>query len=396
MKIMIFDPNLADSGHYRHFNWHVAKLLDENGMEVIFADYTGYFKRWYKNLSLEKASFKVVEVSEYRSPRKSIEGSIHNPMKSITTYIADRKWYKHVFKNIEHLKPDIIIITSQGEPALYSIKMHTPTIIVLHTIRAVSYKTAKKQSVILKLKLRFTTKVGRNFSSKTNGIVVLEEKLKNVLENIGYRSIFRIPYLLFDNSFEDNTSNLSKEFLVSTVGVIYAGKNIEFILNCIEKEQFLKFKYYVAGKPLGNYGSYIKSKAENLISKGVIGRFEYLSPEDYVQEIEKAHFIVLPYSGERSDQASGVMFDAIGHYRPIIAPNIEPFASYVNNYNIGLLYKEGDRKSFIDTVNRAEKLGAKAFMNDIIKFHQEFTYESWRPKFLEYVLSVANKRFDSL
>jgi len=396
MKIVIFDPNLADSGHYRHFNWHVAKLLDESGIEVIFADYAGYFTRWYKDLSLRKASFKVVEVLEYRSPRKSIEGPMHNPIKYIITYIEDRNWYKHVSKNIEYLKPDIVIITSQGNPALYSIKMCTPTIIILHTIRAVSYRTVKNQSVLSKLKLRFTTKVGRNFSSKTNGIVVLEEKLKDMLENIGYKSVFRMPYLLFDDSFDDNTSKLSKEFLVSTVGGIYSGKNIEFVLNCIEREQFPEFKYRVAGKPMGDYGPYIKGKVENLISKGVTGRFEFLSVEDYVQEIEKAHFIVLPYSDERSDQTSGVMFDAIGRYRPIIAPNIEPFASYVNNYNIGLSYKEGDGKSFIETVNKAKRLGARAFMDDIIKFYQEFAYENWKPKFLEYVLSVANKRFDSL
>ena len=56
IDIVIFDPSLSNGGHYRYFNWHIAKLLDESGIEIIFADYAGYFKRWYKDLSLKRAS----------------------------------------------------------------------------------------------------------------------------------------------------------------------------------------------------------------------------------------------------------------------------------------------------------------------------------------------------
>lgn len=393
MKIVIFDPCLSDDGHYRYFNWHIAKLLDESGTEIIFADYGGYFKRWYEDLSLKKASFKIIEVSGSISQQTNKNGPMWKLMKLIA-YIPDRKWYKHVFKNIEKLKPDIFVITSEprgGEPAFYYSKMCSPAIIVLHTIKAVSYKTGRTQLIDFKLWRRFTVGAGQKFISKINGIVVLEENLRNILVNIGYSPVFRIPYLLFEKSIRDNTSKLSKEFLISTIGGIYAGKNIEFIFNCIDSEQLLEFKYRLAGKPTGNYGSYIQSKAEKLASKGVTGRFELLSIEDYIQEIEKAHFIVLPYSSARSDKASGVMFDAIANYRPIIAPDIEPFASYVKNYNIGLLYKGGDKHSFIDTVNKAKKLGVKTFIGDLTKFHQEFTYENWRPKFLKYILSKSKE-----
>jgi len=393
MRIVIFDPCLADSGHYRYFNWHIAQLLDESGIEIIFADYAGYFKIWYKDLSLKKASFKIIKVSGSISPQTNKYGPMRKLIK-IITYLPDRKWYKHVLKNIEYLKPDLIIITSEargGEPALYINKIFTPVIIVLHTIKAVSCDAVRTRLIDFKLWRRFYIKECNKFISKINGILVLEEKLKNLLVNLGYNSVFRIPYLLFEDNIVNNTSKLSEEFLVSTIGGIYAGKNIEFIINCIESEQFIEFKYRVAGKATGNYGSYIKNRVENLASKSVTGHFKLLSTEDYIQEIEKAHFIALPYSNVRSDQASGVMFDAIRNYRPIIAPDIEPFASYVNNYNIGLLYKEGDKNSFIDTVNKAKKLGVKAFMNDLIKFHKEFKYENWRSKFLEYILSKSKE-----
>jgi len=69
MKIVIFDFNLKNGGHYRYFNWHIAKLFDESGIEIIFADYTGYYKRWYEELSLTKTSFKITKISGSTSPK---------------------------------------------------------------------------------------------------------------------------------------------------------------------------------------------------------------------------------------------------------------------------------------------------------------------------------------
>jgi len=40
MKVVIFDPNFLNIGHYKYFNHHIIKLLDSKNIEIYMADYS--------------------------------------------------------------------------------------------------------------------------------------------------------------------------------------------------------------------------------------------------------------------------------------------------------------------------------------------------------------------
>ena len=394
MKVVIFDHKTSDVGHYKYFNKHIIKLLDSENVEIYMADYARYFKRWYYNLNLEKAQLKIIDVSEHVPPLRKIESQIKNPIKSMYFYEKEKKWYRDISKKINSLHPDVVILTSQGSPALYKIfdVNGTPIVMITHTAKEFLDSTWKKENGLFRLKLKKRVKLAQRFLNKLSSVVVLEEKTSKYLNNIGIKS-FWIPYMLFSSEKQkEDERNLAipnnKKFLISTVGIIYKGKNIEFVLNSLKKNRTVNFKYRIAGLPKEKYGQYIKRMAMEFSNEIVECRFEYLSDEDYAEEIKKSNFIVIPYVKARSDQASGVFFDALRYNRPVITPDIDPFKNYIDKYKVGLTYKEGDYESFINAVNLSMKLGTEHFLDNILKFKEDFSYKKWKSRIQDFLKSL--------
>jgi len=392
MKVVIFDPNLSNIGHYKYFNRHIIKLLDSKNIEIYMADYSEYFQKWYSSLKLENASLKIVNVSKYAPPRKRIEGQIKNPVKSIYIYEKEKKWYKEISQKINLIRPDIVILTSQGSPALYKVfNCDAPIVMITHTIKELLDDTWKTKNGILRLKLKKHVKMAQKFLNKLANLIVLEKKTSDFLNDNGLKSWW-FPYMLFSLNKDDVNENedKKKDFVISTVGVIYKGKNIEFVLDSLKKRNENNFKYRIAGLPTGEYGQYIRKKTMEFPNNMVEYRFEYLSDEDYVEEIKKSDFIVIPYSENREDQASGVFFDALKYNKPVITPNIDPFKSYIDAYKIGLMFEKENNALFLETVDKAKKLGSEYFSESITKFKEDFSYKNWNNKFVNFIKSVIS------
>jgi glycosyltransferase involved in cell wall biosynthesis len=223
-------------------------------------------------------------------------------------------------------------------------------------------------------------------------LITLEESTVENLKQNGFKS-FWIPYELFSDPEKTNDDKLlrtNNEFVISTVGVIYEGKNIDFIINTLKNKRIADVKYIISGFPYDEYGQRIKKEVEDLHNEMIEGHFEYLSEEEYTRAIKTADFIVLSYSKDRSDQASGVFFDAIKYNRPVIAPNVEPFKYYIEKYKIGLMFEENDEESFVQQINMAKKLGTSYFIKNINDFKRDFSYDVWIKKFVDFLKSVKN------
>lgn len=399
LKLVIFDPSLSEIGHYKYFNWHIVKLLNNPDIEEIYMiDYAGFFEKWYRQfIKSDQKNIKIIQAASDIPPMQKINGRIKNPLQGFILHNKDKQWYKQILKKINDINPDITLITSQCRGmAMYDIfNLRINPILLIHISRVI-LKTNNKisKSYYSRLKNYLVRRKARKFVlNSVLSLIALEESTVENLKQNGFKS-FWIPYELFSDPEKTNDDKLLRtnndEFVISTVGLIYEGKNIDFIINTLKNKRISDVKYIISGFPYDEYGQHIKKEVEDLHNEMIEGHFEYLSEEEYKRTIRKADFIVLSYSKDRSDQASGVFFDAIKYNRPVIVPNVEPFKYYIEKYKIGLMFEENDEDSFVQQINMAKKLGTSYFIKNINDFKRDFSYDVWIKKFVDFLKSVKN------
>ncbi len=372
MKIVFFDPHLDEVGHYKYFNWHLAKLLDFPGNEIIFVDYSDskYFKNWYKDNKLCHATFSFSEVSPLRDSKYSLGRTL------MARVIFRSIWWSQTLKTIESLGADYIIFTSEPDRVIFPSKVKTKHAIVVHRIDPLVQKEGTLPGV------GYCTE---DFVKNANKAIVLEKYLMEKASEFGYDSFF-VPYQLYDEVPHQAHRALNKQLTIGTVGAIYEGKNLEFILNVIRDvndKKDIDFKYILAGQPLDEYGRHIRQLSTSLEAPNLQLDFSYLSEEKYTEYIREMDYVVLPYSEDRQNRTSGVLFDALNMGKPFIAPAIEPFKTYADEYGVGLLYEPNNIQSFIDVVNRAKDYNQQNWSDAINKLNAQRTYDRWKGPFQE-------------
>lgn len=371
----------------------MAKLFDEASNEVIFADWNGKFTEWYKDRTLKSAAVKIMRSRKFYVRKRNVMSKTF--VKSILQYANEYKFFKNFLSNIAKFKPDVILFTSLGETGLSLIRnINTPILVVIHTLKRISLNYSFKEKPIIWLKQQILNKINKSFMERNSaGIIVLESTLEDMVSSLRCE-VIRIPYELFDEDDLDCSADLEKlnsEFTVTSVGEITSNKNIEFVLEAIKDVDNPFFKYRLCGKISGKYGEKIKKLISESYSE-VETFFEYLSEKKFKEEFVKTNFVVIPYSKNRQDQASGILFDSMKYNRPVIVPNVEPFVSYINKYNIGISYNEGDYSSFINAIKEAKKLGTEHFIENIKQFKRDHTYTKWRPTFLSFVDKIIKNK----
>jgi glycosyltransferase involved in cell wall biosynthesis len=398
MKVVIFDPISDINGHHEYFNRYISLLMDQPEVgELVFADHNGNFSQWYSDLKLQHSKVEIIKVSEYSQPFKPMrDNETNNIFKRIEMIFRNKRWYENIVSNIKSLKPNLILITSEADIAMYMAKWPKDCIIIMHTLSEfngnISIKKANMESLLKLIENRIKSIVTKRFINRISGVIVFEEKSEKILAKLVLKKITRIPYRLFDcdrlNRCKDHTG---RPLLISTVGVIYAGKDYEFSLNCmLSMISSGIIRYRIAGLPFDDYGKRIvRMLNEKYEFTNIERRIEYMSLDEYNNEIRSADFILLPYLEVRSEQASGVMFDAIENGTPIIVPDVEPFRTYLYNYKIGLLYKSNDEKSLIDIINKASNMDRKGFLKEINRFKSDFSYERWRQLIGKSIIKVV-------
>lgn len=367
MKIIIFDPRMKESGHYKYFNWHIAKLLDLKGNQITFVDYNNLLSSWYKGRKLENANISFFNID---TPRKN-----KNRILSIINYTI---WMKKSLKEIKKIEHDYIIFTDPFGEIILGPKIKSKHAFVIHSIESL----LKDHSILPKANFRV-----KNYIKRANKIIVLEKYLQEKVEEKGYRS-FNIPAQLYDSAPQHaltEKNNNNNKLTVSTVGTIDEGKNVGFIINLLNrlsnKSDKLDWNYIVAGKPLGSYGDYIKNLSIHNKNSNITFDLGYLSDGKFEQYIDDAQYLAFPYSPKRQNQTSGVLFDAMNNGKPIIAPNIEPFKSYIEEYGIGILYIADSENDFIAAIKKAKANNVNEYIMAINKLNSDRTYSKWKAYF---------------
>jgi glycosyltransferase involved in cell wall biosynthesis len=383
MKIAMLDPVLAKTGHYKEFNKYILDLLDTSENEILLADISSTFGEWYTSCHPQNAILTIVNVAEQHDKRKRVSNPLLDIISSISNLKSERRWYASIIEKIAVWNPDLILLTGQPGNGFFKLKrIGMPVAIIFHSIRKIVGSRSVK-SQLISLKLESERRLTNSFlTSADAAVILLEDYSEAQIASLGYRTA-RIPaYAYCDCKIElPAVAKRTEYFLVSSVGTINRGKNIDFVLDVIQKYKPEFFVYRIAGNPRGTYGEEVVRIFEKVDSNWVISNFGYLSDEQYLQEICSADFTLIPYERSRVGQSSGVMFDSMKCDTPIIAANIEPFRSYIEKYNIGLLYKENDGEDLLKVIRTARERGKESFREAIHAFREENDIGRWRAKF---------------
>lgn len=365
--IGFFDPNLSCIGHYKRFNRHLVRLFGSNE-KIIFFDINNVFFDSFKD---DIKNIEFITVSD-----KSISDIYRNAktfsLKWFKALMNEFFWWKDICKKIEDNNIDILMISSLGYLSFFLIRPKVKYVTIITTNEIFFFK---KQISFRYLLQRIKKRIILNFLAKAQGIFTLDEYLKNEISIFNFKNLDWIPDRCFEKNIVDGKSIISENFNMITPGLIYQGKNLEFVLDAY-KQYNLSYNYVIAGKPVGEYGEKIIKEVEEMKNNfPITGIFDYLSESQYAKLIKQATFILLPYSSDRSGQISGVMYDAFENQTPIIAPDVRPFNYYINKYSLGLLYQPND-SSFIKTIEIASKMKKKSFNENFYTFKKDFLYSN--------------------
>ena len=159
---------------------------------------------------------------------------------------------------------------------------------------------------------------------------------------------------------------MNLEFSLLTIGMLRKEKRIDYTISEFLKAKMPTWKYYLAGKTVGNY--------ENVIEKVTTGKDciirinEFLDYNKFYQLILNSHFVVLADEKQKSCVTNGTMMEALINYRPIIAPNYEPYRSYIENYGVGIMFNPEIQGDLSRAMKEAECKGSVSFCAKIEHF----------------------------
>jgi len=386
MKVGIFDPLLKDKGHHLQFNLHVAKLFSFDINTIVFLDIGETLKNNMAKFKTQVKDIKIdcVNISSEPCPSNQINKGAGEISNKYLLFGRRVKWYKNIFKRIESLNLDFVVFTSEGSPAMF---ISTPKFKYMTIVHFSLNLKKNKKSLLQIVLMSLSNRLLKRFLAKAQKIFALEPFLVDEIRECGFENVDYMPCKCFVGANSASESVIQRNdahFSLLTIGGIYEGKGIEFVLEAYDRHK-LNIPYKIVGFPIGEYGEFIIKKARETKAKGcpIETRFEYVTNDEFVGLIQKADFIVLPYDEMASSGyfgASQLFYDSIEQSTPIIAPAIEPFKAHFRNYEIGIMYKPGDATSFVDAIRRAEKTGKSVFRNNLEHFRREYAYDLWKNK----------------
>ena len=159
---------------------------------------------------------------------------------------------------------------------------------------------------------------------------------------------------------------LNHQFSLLTIGMLRPEKRIEYAVDEFKQCSQMEWQYVLAGQAQGKYESVIE-KCIN--GESNIKRInDFMDYETFNKSIKEAHFVVFADKRQKSSITNGTMLEALINYRPIIAPNYDPYKFYVDKYGIGLTFDSGVPHSMANVMQEAASRGCKSFHNNIEAF----------------------------
>lgn len=166
---------------------------------------------------------------------------------------------------------------------------------------------------------------------------------------------------------------MSPNFSLLTIGMLRKEKRIDYTISEYVSARKPKWKYVLAGKGRGNYEKVIENAIAGV--DNIIRINEFMDYERFYKLIRESHFVVLADEKQKSCVTNGTMMEALINYRPIIAPNYEPYRSYIEKYGIGIMFNPEISGDLTRAMKEAESKGSMSFRNNIELFLHTIVFD---------------------
>jgi len=368
MRIGIFDPAFRQEGHFPAFNRYIIDLFSVEGTEVTCIDVGNVMQETYKD-----------EVWNAGAP--TFVSFPTAPKASLKTLPQRMRWWHGLRKHIDAQGLDCLVITAEArDPLMYFFPPKTPYVaLILYPYGYIGKTDGPKD-----LRGHIFNNAYRSYVR--NSAVYLTTSESPILEDIQSRlslpNLHWLPNLPMSNEQDMRPAARKTTFL--SLGTISRTKNHLFVLSVFEKFS-LPYTFKVVGKPGDEIGAAVVAKVETLRQRpnlAISGSFGYLSDAEYQDAFRETEYMVFPYDNTRGDITSQVLHDCFRTRTPIIAPAIEPFASYVERYGIGFTYPEGDAEACADVLKAASERSRESFVEAFSGLNADHSLESIRNRIL--------------
>lgn len=179
------------------------------------------------------------------------------------------------------------------------------------------------------------------------------------------RCIEKIPAVNLNARFQNLT------FLV--IGLLREEKHVDQTIAAFKLANISDCYLKLVGRERRDYDSVIVSAINGDTRIERVSK--YLSYEEFNEWFVKSHFVLFADEKGPSCITNGTMMEALINYRPIICPNYDPYAFYINKYGIGLLYEAGKIESYASVLQKAATLGTEYFIPNIAKFLKTILFD---------------------
>lgn len=362
----ILFENYHQATHHIYDMYLIAQMLNNNGLKVAVLDiYNELPKTDNKNLTILRLPIKRVIPNDKwcRKPK----GKVYNLLCLIRFLWQQHFYMKEVLKEVEPLADRFYCGSYHLSMSTIFFHSHKPCYYWgLRSSRMTHFITHFKTNPILGIRMLM---LRNTFMKKTTqSLFVSNEIIKNEFKKLGIptnRLIIREERCITEKG-EPKYENLSNRCSFLTIGLLRPDKRIEFSINEFSKCHRDDWLFILAGRSQGDYESMI---SRSLVGKNNILRInKFLEYDDFNMLFSQSHFLVLADKRQPSSVTNGTMMEALINYRPIIAPNYNPYHYYIKKYGIGITYNPDESGSLTQAMKQAEEKGCRYFRNNIELF----------------------------
>jgi len=144
---------------------------------------------------------------------------------------------------------------------------------------------------------------------------------------ISEEKIFTIPHYAAGYDRSVNPQDVSNREEIVYLGGSRGDKGLTHFVNLINADETGKNKYGIYGDV-----NLTPKQVEQLAAKNVNVVQKYLSKEEYFHVLRRSKFVVLFYDRSFETRISGIFFDAISCFTPVLASNIKSFTAYFERF----------------------------------------------------------------
>lgn len=183
-----------------------------------------------------------------------------------------------------------------------------------------------------------------------------------------------------------NYNLLNKTFTFLTIGLLRPDKRIEFTIN-----EFLKItnqcQYVLVGKAQESYEDVINSSIN--AHKNIVRVNKFLDYSEFNLYFQQAQFVVLADKQQEGSVTNGTFLESLINFRPVIAPNYNPYKYYIDKYQIGILFDPNVPGDLANAMQKAIEKGSRYYENKIREFLKTIQFENLSKKLHHDIYSLV-------